>query len=573
MLKAAALTKRGASVTALVCAGFALLLAVCANVWAAYYVSSEHYIYSWDWAAYWLQFQEVGGLLRGDFAAALAEIRHSVAESDYTVMPILPLMPFELGFGPGRLSYILAITNAALLPSAALMAWVVERTMPRRSWQRFLLCTAGILGLHVLWAPALRGLPDVFGIVFACAALLVYRSDLPQRHRLPKLAGIGLLLCLLILTRRYYLFWVVSFFPGAMIAYLMGTPRADFARTNVFAVFQNLVRIAAFCGAFLLLLAAPFFARIAQNNYAAAYSAYRSELAGASAIGQVVDHFGVTLSALCAVGLGLLAVRRDTRPLGILLVTQALLALGLFAHVQSFLGVQHYYLLVPAAGIGVAALIGALWSSALRIGWRVIGIAGVFLVISLSSAAVFSPSPQVASLLLPQVRYAPLVRPDMGELRRLLMALAALKPDQVYIAASSQTLNWSILKMGCRGVRPDLCPHIAITQDIDTRDGFPLGILNADFVVLATPTQYHVRPTDQRVVGLVARDIRDGRGLGTSFRVLPGSFHLTQGTEVQIYRKIAPLSGEAVKAIGRELAHTYPQMRRQFECAGACTPS
>ncbi|MEG3147983.1 hypothetical protein U1839_25315 [Sphingomonas sp. RT2P30] len=111
-------------------------------------------------------------------------------------------------------------------------------------------------------------------------------------------------------------------------------------------------------------------------------------------------------------------------------------------------------------------------------------------------------------------------------LRRLLATLAALKPDQVYVAASSQLINSSILAMGCRDMQPELCPHIAVTQDIDRRDGFPRGMLDADYVVLATPTQYHVRPEDQRVVGVVARDIRAGRGLGLFFVRLPGTFAL-----------------------------------------------
>lgn len=562
---AEALTKGSASPRAVVCVVVALVLAVGANAWAVGYVSAERYIYSWDWATYWLMFEHLGGLLRSDTVAALTEVRTTIAGSDYNFLPILPLMPFELAFGPGRLSYILAITNAALLPSAALMALVVERVMTGRSWGRVLLCTAGVLGLHVLWAPALRGLPDVIGVAVACAILLVYFSDLPQRHRPIKLAGIGLLLCLLILTRRYYLFWVVGFFPAAMLGYFLGTPRADLDRKVFFAVARNLAIAAASCGAFLLILAAPLLRRIATTDYSAEYGAYRSELVGAGAAGQVIDHFGVALLVVCAAGLGWLATRRDARSLSVLLIAQALFAFGLFTRVQTLLGVQHYYLLVPAAGIGIAASLAALWNSKLRAGWRATGVAAVMAVVLLSSVAVFSPSHPALGPLMPRVRYAPLVRPDLAELQRLLAALAALKPDHVYVAASSQMFNWSILDMGCRDTQPDLCPHIAVTEDIDMRDGFPRAVLDADYVVLATPTQYHVRPEDQRVVGLVARDIREGRGIGVSFERLPSRFELAQGIKVAIYRRFAPLRSDAVKALGEELRRSHPQTRTLFE--------
>lgn len=544
----------------------ALLLVLAANAWATGYVSAERFVYAWDWAAYWLQYQELGALLRSDGMAGLSEIRRSIAVSEYTPVPVLPLMPFELVFGPGRLAYILAITNAALLPAAFLIAWLVERAMGRRSWARYLLCTAGVLALHILWAPVLRGLPDVLGVVIACAILLAWFGDrAPERCTLARLAGIGLLLCLLVLTRRYYLFWVVAFFPAALAAWFADRPRAERGAHGLVAIVRALAVVGAASLVFLVILAAPLVRRLVANDYAGAYAAYRAELVGAGTLGQIVDHFGIALLVLCIGGLVWLATRRATRGLGTLLIVQALLAFGLFTHVQTLLGVQHYYLLAPAAGVGLAAAIAAIWDTAWHPGWRAAGIAAVLGIVVASSLATFSPSPPGASRLLPRARFAPLVRPDLDALRRLLAALTALKPDHVYVAASSQLFNSGILAMGCRDMQPALCPHIAVTQDIDRRDGFPRGMLDADYVVLATPTQYHVRPEDQRVVGLVARDIRAGRSLGQSFMRLPGSFTLAQGIRVDIYRRVAPLRPEAIAALGVELAHAYPDMRAVFE--------
>ncbi len=544
----------------------ALLLVLAANAWAVGYVSAERFVYAWDWAAYWLQYQEFGALLRSDGVAALGEIRRSIAVSEYTPVPVLPLMPFEFAFGPGRLPYILAITNAALLPSAFLISWLVERTRARRSWPRYLLCTAGVLALHVLWAPALRGLPDVLGVAIGCVILLAWFGDRPpERYTLARLAGIGLLLCLLILTRRYYLFWVVGFFPAALLARFADMPRAERSARAVVAIVRALAVVGMACLVFLLILAPPFVRRLVTNDYGAAYSAYRAELVGAGTLGQIVDHFGVALLALCIGGLIWLVTRRVTRGLGTLLIVQAALAFGLFTHVQTLLSVQHYYLLVPAAGVGLVAVIAALWGAAWHPGWRAAGIAAVLATVVASSLTSFSSAQPGAGPLLPRARFAPLVRPDLDTLRRLLATLAALKPHQVYVAASSQLFNSGILSMGCRDLQPTLCPHIAVTQDIDRRDGFPRGMLDADYVVLATPTQYHVRPEDQRVVGLVARDIRSGQGLGRSFARLPGTFVLTQGISVDIYRRTASLPPEAVTALGAELAHAYPDMRSVFE--------
>ncbi len=95
------------------------MLIVVANGWATLFVLSERYIYAWDWASYWLMFQDFGGLVRSSPVLALS----SIARSESNVLPVLPLMPSELAFGPGRLSYILAIVNVAVAPGAALLAF------------------------------------------------------------------------------------------------------------------------------------------------------------------------------------------------------------------------------------------------------------------------------------------------------------------------------------------------------------------------------------------------------------------------------------------------------------------
>jgi hypothetical protein len=546
-----------------------LLLVVGANAWALAYVSAERFVYFWDWGHYWTMFQDAGRLLRSDALAAFTRIGQSIAEWDYNLLPIAPLLPFEAVFGPGRLSYIIAITNVALLPSAALMALVAARPSESRSWTGVLLCTAGLLCLHVLWAPALRGLPDVLGVALASTILLVHFSEPAETHRPAKIAMVGLLLCLLILTRRYYLFWAASFYPAAMLAYLLGTPRAELTVRRISAVAARLALNGIVCAGFLLILAAPLLMRMASTSYSTAYAAYRPELVGAGPAGQVVAHFGIALLAVCAAGLGWLAVRRETRRLGIFLAVQALLAFCLFESVQGLFGVQHYYLLVPAAGVGLAAVLTALWNSRLRTGWRALGVGGVLAVVLLSSVAVFSPSYLPSRGLLPSTRYPPLVREDLQEVDRLLAAVAALEPKRVYVAASSEVLNWGVLGIGCRDRHPDLCKHVFVTPDIDTRDGFPETILEAGYVVLATPTQYHVRPEDQRIVEVVARDVRDGAGIGASFERLAGEFNLARGVKVHIYRRVAPLRSQDVQALREELARHYPRLRSLFDRQGA----
>jgi hypothetical protein len=366
---------------------------------------------------------------------------------------------------------------------------------------------------------------------------------------------------MLVLTRRWYAFWVASFFPAAILAHLLGSPKAVLRGQGLAAKSRDLMIIGTAFVLFLVILAAPLLLRIAGSDYSAAYTAYRSDLAGGPIV-QILRYFGVVLTIACAIGLGSLVIRKESRELGVLLAAQAMISLILFMRVQSFLGVHHYYLIVPAAGIGVAGLIVTLWNAH----WpalKVIGIAALIGTVVSSSAAAFLPNQRLSNMLLPTVSYAPLTRSDVGEIDRLLSNLSALGPKQVYVAASSEVLNWSILDGACRTKPSTLCSHIAVSQDIDRRDGFPLNVLGADYVVLATPTQYHVRPKDQQVIGLVAQHVREHSGIGSSFAAIPGEYRLKDGVRVQVFHRVAPLRGEDIQALRNELARSYPHLRRE----------
>jgi hypothetical protein len=554
-------------------AGVALMLVVATNLLVARYIQSERYIYSWDWSGYWLMFQDLGAELRSNFAAALSGILEGVATNDYNALPILPLMPFEWVFGPSRLSYILAIANAAVLPSAVLLAWLVERAMGDRSWPRALLCTASVLGLHILWAPALRGFPDVVGVAVAGLILVVYFRDRPKTLSawgLAQLAATGFLLSLLILTRRYYIFWAISFFPAAILSYLITLRWAELRPRELIAPAMRLAGVGIVCGASLWIFAAPLVRHMVATKYSSAYTAYRWELAGGGTFAQSVDHFGLLLILLCLAGLLWLSTREKTRRLGIFLIIQAACAMVLFARVQSLIWVQHFLLLAPAAGIGIAAAIAALYNVKLAIRWRVAGIFAVLSVVLLNSVAVLSGLQIVPDPLMARVRFQPNVRDDMGEVQRLVSTLGKLDASNIYVAASSWMFNPSILKTACRTTQPDLCAKIQDGAHVDLRDGFPAAFLSADYVVIAVPTQYHLWPQDQLVVGLVAQDIRQGRGIGEAFERLPGEFRLDGGVKVSIYQRVMPFEYGAVKALSTKLQNRYPQARSLFEPPPAC---
>jgi hypothetical protein len=544
-----------------VIAGLSLVAA--ANLFAIGYVGAEAFFYHWDWSAYWNRYALLGELSHKDGLLALQSVAYSIRYEDYNFLPVLPLIPVERLFGAGRLPYILAITNISLLPAAAAMAMVADRAFSGQSNVRLLLCSVTILIMHVLWVPALRGMPDVLGVAIASGILLFYFREPPADRSWVSLATVGALLCLLVLTRRWYLFWAVSFFPAAVAAHLAEVrARADWRTTT--KTLKSLAVVGLAMAAFIIMFAAPKVVEAINRDYSSAYSGYRAELAGGRYF-QVVRHFGAALLFLSSAGIASLVARRRSRGLGIFLIVQAVVCFALFTHVQPLLGPQHYYLLLPACAIGAAAAVAGLWESRFRLRWRLTSVALAMTVVLLSSFASMAPTGPAIASILPSERYPPLVRDDLNEVEQLLRSLSAAKPTSIYIVAGSQVFNSSMMSTAaCNGVHPDLCPRIANTQDVDARDGFPVEFLDADYLVLGTPNQFHLLPKDQQVVSRLANAVRQGRGVGESYQRLGRTFHLTGGIKADIYRRTQPLTRKAVNALSDELAASYPGRERLF---------
>jgi hypothetical protein len=529
-----------------------IVLVLLANAFAVSYVLREKTIYYWDTAGYWQDYGSIGQLLAHNLSHAFANIKWSIAHQDYNLLPVVPLAPVEWAFGPGRLAYILALTNISLVSAALLLAVLARRMIGALSGPLFVVGLGALLALHVLWAPTLRGLPDVLGVTVACGILLLHFGKPLAEQGPARFATTGLLLCLLVLVRRWYLFWAVGFFPAALVAQSLASMQSvrDWRRFGFVAGALILVGVT-FTTAFVL-AAWPLLVKIAFTDYSNIYAAYHVSHTPIGTVKRIVEHFGSAIFTISLAGLIWLTVRRQTRAFGVFLLLQAIIVVALFTRVQDF-GVQHFYLLVPAAGIGLVAAMAGIWTAQASVIWRSVGVAGISGAVVLSSIVVFASRPLDAGPFLPRVLFAPMVRNDLGELDRLLDALDALPSGQVYLVASSDVLNWSVLQNACRQRHHAHCERIEVTQEVDARDGFPSKFLTASYVIVATPTQYHLDPAGQREIGVLANDVQNSSGVGESFVRLPGVYNFDYGAHASIYRKTAPLRPGSLVALRQEL--------------------
>jgi hypothetical protein len=577
-------------------AEFALFTAVFSllALFVSRYVSAERVIYFWDSVGYHNFYISLGPPFAASPLRTLYAVFLSVRGSDYNLLPTLFLMPFRLAFGPGRLAYILSIAVTFVFPSIVLFPYVVRSlTGNNPGLSTFdeagltLLSVLAFAFLPVLWVPVVLGSVDAGGLVIILIVLLLYfRAEFVEQTR-GSLVSLALLLCLLILYRRWYAYWVVGFFGSLAICEGLKCARNIERRARCTLLAKNILTLGLVSFVSFLLIATPIAKKMLTTDYSDIYSGYRSSNPFVHNLEELYDHFGLLTLALAVLGIVLAGRNVKRRPVVCFLCIQFAITFVLFARTQDFVisshgqyvGIQHFYW-----ALATLALLLVFAAQDLFLGVRNrAGKAAILIIIVAASFANFSETllPRAEGYLkaiafaLPSVRVYPVVRTDLVQVQALLDTLNDLSKGSrstIYILASSFILNSSIAQEGCLLLQQphrELSARIAITNDVDKRDGFPIQFLKARYVVLTMPFGYHLAPQDQRVIGVLSDQLVKGEGVGKSYDRLNYEFRLEDGSSALIYKKARPLDPDALKKLSDQFVEFYPDHRDKFELSPA----
>ena len=247
--------------------------------------------------------------------------------------------------------------TALLMVAKKLLGVLAPRVSDTRRGIYYGLC----MGAMVLWPmflwPATHGMPDAFGLTFAAVILLLcadYRFD---KLNWPRLAALFVATFALILTRRWYMFWVVAFYLCYSVAVLAGASRRGTFRK----VLGNLLRFGLPSVAVIVVVLLPTFRTILTTDYADIYGAYYGGGFVENCLGQLKTQ-GALWLLVCLAGLVVVLRRRETRIPAVVTVLTSALAMVLFTRTQS-LGNHQSLILAPAYLLGLFAAAAAVCSA------------------------------------------------------------------------------------------------------------------------------------------------------------------------------------------------------------------
>ena len=535
-----------------------LCLTALATAAAAFsYASSERFFYFWDYANYQDMTAETAAAFRASFSGGIGSVLNSLGD-DYNRLFTLPLIPVALAVDLSRPVFIVGLAVAYQLPFALAMGAVAAELFRTSRRQVFWGTVWLTLSLPTVWAPTMRGYPDAGGAALMLAAVWLHLRNVMPDRRLWRVALVGVAVGCAVLFRRHYLYGAVTFFAAAMMldVALVVLRRDDAAVRR--RMFGRLALAAVVMGAAttatLFVFGPAFVTHVVAHDY---YGLYRSYLTPpAEEFGLFRDLFGSGFWLLSACG-WLLTWRsgaaRRTAASFVLLFGSLSFLLWVFVVRQwgSHYGYHVTILLVPGlTGLGVVV------SERVRPGrtkWCVALWSAAALLLAVNLFASFAQRPVLlprAVRRLAAARYPPMVRPDYAEMLRLLAYLRAVAgPDApIYVGGSSGIMNFDILARADRGDRKPGQPVLSFLEppQVDSRDWYPIEeLLKARFVVITTPFQRHLPPSEQDVVRVVDAVFTEGWELASDFRRLPQRFRLADEAEATVFERTRPTDAEA----------------------------
>jgi hypothetical protein len=519
------------------------------------YIDQENFIYSWDYIGY----QKSTDILISEFGKSLL---NGILEfinaffADYSKLFCIPILPFYLAFGASRFSFILSLALIYITSFSLIIGFVFSNIVIKNRWGAFWLAAFVTLFTPAVWISVLRGYPDIGGATIFMLGILLYWKDssLKQKNLPLKIAA---LMSILVIFRRHFAYAFRSFLITIFLQDIINIGLKKIARNNKKKIDISSIKRLSLVLILFLAFSIHLPIKTFYFNYRELYSSYEESIA--INIGYYGSSFGPIFILLAVTGftIGLACTKFDRNKSGFLGL------LGLVSVLQWLvsskqIGVHYTSHFLPFITLGISTLIWSTDKILMRLGSKfksyavAIAIAlQVSLLLLNFNIGIANTSLNIKPLQPLFARQeAPLIRSDYPELVRLIKYLKANlnAEDSIYVAASSYgVLNKSIVEEGEKSLYKEQKLNVIRTSDIDSRDFYPLnGLLNAHYVVVTDPMQYHINPEQQKVITVIGDLFRNKQLIAKDFEKVSEKFSFQDGVTAYLYKRTKPTSTETI---------------------------
>lgn len=493
------------------------------------YVLLSKTVYFWDDATYW----DIGRLLaEKPFGLTfLKDVYSSIGTSDYNYLVAIPVAIWMKAFGITRVSYIISIIIFYLIPSEVMIYSLAKKLS---KVPEFAFVTT-ILAIPSLWYITSIGFIDIAGVFIGLVCYYLYMTNVLDNKKYLKNILLGALLVLMMVMRRYFAFFAVSFITVSVIDSVI-------FKRNIKEMACMLLSVVLI----LLVFFYPFFKNILLKDYGTLYSSYRYDLW--TDLKLITRYFGTFFVLVVLVGgVQLIAKKRDL--MCGFAILQMIVCAAMFVSTQTH-GQQHLLLYIPGLVMVFIRLTNAINKK------RFLIFVCLLTIFNAISPCIGRVQPnnirEIKTLaMFPSYSVKPKKRNDINSILALKRTLDKKIPEgtKCGVLSSSFVINSSILinvvpSLNMKEERTD--NYIVGLPEVDSRDYWRLNeIYECDYILVATPAQTHLASGEQTIITETVKSFEDGTDIADAFsQVMDFKMKVGEIT-LKLYKRSMPVSETA----------------------------
>lgn len=533
-------------------------------------VGRDRFVYFWDYGGYWgVTIEQSRNFFINPFQT-LHDLYSTINASEYNnIIPSLLALPMKI-VGESFISYVTLIMFMFILPMSLVISFSIHKILVKANLKTISLPVTLLVTLSVpfLFTPLFFGYLDATCLLAASVLWLILIDYDWKKFDYKKALAMALMLLIVVLQRRYFAFYAVSYIVALSIPMLCKIVINKSSRKELIKYFlMNMAFVGFFCLIILIILFRGFLEQSIFNNFSLAYSAYSS----GSNFDKFLDvgkSFGLFSYGIMLVGFLIGLLKKGTRFISLSLGLSFIITQILFFRIQN-MGPHHKYLLYTQLILLTLIAVGVIYNYILQKYIRrvIVTVLTVLFITNFMYTFRFIPQSHLGSLLYSVESYQPKIRTDIPQLQLLandLNNMASENNAKIYVLASSTLINDDILR---KLYLPDVVnymPNLNSSSNVDLRDGFPISFLSSDIVVVADPIQYHLRPEDQQVVGLLAKEILNGNVINNNFAFVK-EYVIDQGVKLKVYKKQKQFNDQQIQYLRNAFDAIYPNSPDLFK--------